>query len=80
MSTERDAGPYWGNGTLPPVDSGSSKKGLAWRIRDYERRQARLAKIIEDWFFEQCYTHGEACKTKSECLAREIIERQIAWD
>ena len=50
------------------------------RTVDAERRLARLAKLIEDWNKDFCYEHGDACQDKAACLAREIIERRIAWD
>ena len=50
----------------------------ARRPQEIDRQVARLAHIIEDWNVDGCYEHSE-CRNP-ECLAKEIIMRQIAWD
>ena len=47
---------------------------------DAQRRWARLAFILENLFKDTCYEHGEECKTKADCWAKEIITRQLSWD
>lgn len=44
-----------------------------------ERRQTRLAHIIQDWFKDGCYEHGDLCQDRASCLSREIIARESAW-
>lgn len=64
--------------TLESQLRGLIQQGRA-KGQEAQRRQARLAKIIQDFYADGCYTHGEACPTLAECLADEIISRMIAW-
>lgn len=52
--------------------------GMAIKI-EAARRQARLAVILENLFEDSCYEHGDACQTKADCWAREIIAHESAW-
>ena len=51
----------------------------ARRPQELDRQAARLAVIIQGCLKDGCYVH-EVCQTQAECMAKEIIERRLAWE
>ena len=49
--------------------------------QEQARRQARLAGIIQEFNELGCPLHGsDKCPSVSACLAKEIVERKVAWE
>lgn len=64
----------FGNGLQDEIEA--RRESASW---DAERRQARLAFILENLAIDGCYEHGEEFTTRADCWAREIIALEPTW-